>query len=82
MRVWAEGGTPRTLKYRENKTARGSFNTPDGSGTLAINVMGKTSYGGYMSGDMAELIIYTRQLSDAELDQLYDEYLKPKYGLP
>jgi len=69
-----------TVWYRENKTARGTTTHP---GVFGITHMGQgINIGAIMKGDIAEAIAYTAHRSDAEVDNLYDNYLKAKWGLP
>jgi len=37
---------------------------------------------GPLNGDVAEVLIFPSFLSDADCDSIYDNYFKPKYGLP
>ena len=64
--------------------------TPASTGVAPINTNGNTTVGGYtaaptgfhsFAGDIAELIVYNRALSDTER-QTVEEYLRLKYGIP
>lgn len=80
MITWRTNGSTDVTSFRENKTARSSGGT--GNSSLILNRIGRTSFGGFANWDYGEIIIYSRLLSDAELDALYDNYLQPKWGLP
>lgn len=61
------------VDFRENLTSRGS--------DVAAGAWAPTQIG-FFSGqdiDMGELMIYNTTLSEANLDQLYNEYLKPRW---
>jgi len=77
MLVWRRNGS--TLSFRCNKTA---CSTGTDSNSFALNRIGTTNFGAFMQGDVGELIIYSAHRSDAECDNLYDNYLKAKFGLP
>ncbi len=69
---------------RENKTDRTS-GSPTDTGSFILNQFGGSD--GVTSptrfvGLMCEAMIYNTLLSDANMDTLYDQYLKPKWGLP
>jgi len=56
--------------------------------TPAISISGSSSsaglglaYEGFFAGDVAEVLVYNRVLSDAELQSL-DQYLRNRYNLP
>lgn len=72
--------TGATLSFRENKTSRGT-----GSNGLdfIVDRMGITSpVFSELAGDIGEAVIYSDNRSDAEVDNLYDNYFKTKWGLP
>lgn len=68
--------TGTTVSFRENKTARGSFVYGAGA-NVTFNQIGSSSLGGGI--DLGELLIYNQLLSDADVDALYDQYLKPRW---
>jgi len=75
-----------TMTFRINNTAYG---TPSAAHIISygtsvdINQMGKwrSPAGDYLKGDIAEAAVYNRVLTDTELDTLYTDYFKLKYGL-
>jgi hypothetical protein len=72
--------TARRDEWRENKTPRG------GSAPISevrFDLIGSRAQGvgGFLNGYIAEIVIYPTRLSDANVDQLYDEYFSPKYGI-
>jgi hypothetical protein len=64
-----------TVSFRENKTSRGSFSYS--SANFDVVEIGGAADGGNI--DLAELLIYNVAVSDANLDDLYDNYLKPRW---
>jgi hypothetical protein len=77
MTTWRRSGS--TVSIRENKTAR---NSGTNSGSTTINRIGSGAFTTTANGDLGELTVYTSNLSDANVDQLYDEYFKARWGLP
>jgi len=77
---WRRTGT--ALKFRENITNR--TGTPTATSlTFTLDRMGITNpVFSMLAGDIAEAIIYTAYRTDAEVDNLYTNYLKAKWGLP
>jgi hypothetical protein len=76
--------TGNNITIRENKTDRsnGSFAS---SAAFPMDTIGTTDSGGTvvpLKGDIGEIIIYSAYRSDAECDNLYDNFLKTKWGLP
>lgn len=64
-----------SVTFRENKTNKGGGNE---AGLWTTFEIGSITYGGNLN--LAELIIYKGTVvSDADLDKLYDEYLKPRW---
>ena len=63
-----------SVTFRENKTARGGGTEAPG---FLVTEIGSNINGSQI--DHGELMIWTSVLSDADLDQLYDEYLKPRW---
>ena len=63
-----------SVKLRQNKTSVG---TGTETGTFTWNEIGTSSIGTFM--DLGELILYNTSLSDADMDSLYDNYLKPRW---
>lgn len=62
------------VTFRQNKTARGGGVVP---GNWTVSQIGNSTLGGNI--DLGEILIWTTVLSDADLDLLYDEYLKPRW---
>ncbi len=73
--------TGTTVSFRDNKTAMGT-GTAGASTTYNQNGLNSGGAGAGMTGDIGELILFNRFVSDAELDQWYDGYFKPRWGLP
>ena len=69
--------------YRENKVARGSV---AGGGTAVTwNQIGASEIqpeGFHFNGYLFEVCLWTGALTDAQLDDLYDNYFKPRWTLP
>lgn len=76
MVVWRRSGT--TVSFRENKTAR---NSGSNGGSFTYNQFGFSQFVGGI-GDCGEIMVYDQALSDADLDQLYDDYAKLRWPLP
>jgi hypothetical protein len=68
--------------FRENKTAQGTWSEGALFLDTIIDQIGATSFGGFASGDFAEICVYTSMLSTVDCDSLYDNYFKPRWGLP
>lgn len=77
MLVYRRSGS--TISFRENKTSRGTGTDSD---PYLLDLMGSLNAFSYWKGDVAEIFMYSAHRSDAECDNLYDIYLKPKWGLP
>lgn len=72
--------TGQAIDYRQNKFTRvGSGNS--GLRTTKFGTMGNLigSGGGAGDVDFGEIIVYSAYRTDGELDQLYDNYLKPRW---
>ena len=69
------------INFRENKTDLGSTNTaPLVSIVLEFNRFGVWFQASpTFKGDVAEIIVFEGDLSDADCDAIYDKYLKCKY---
>jgi len=76
MMTWRRSGVG--IYFRENKTDR-TTGGPSNASTFTINQMSKFDL---LAGDIGEAMIYSAYRSDAECDNLYDNYLKAKWGLP
>lgn len=75
MKVWQRSGI--AMKFYENLTDQ-SLGANDGS-SFSLSTIGKTSFGGFMPGDLLALGICTAAVSAMDLASLYTDYLKPKY---
>ena len=64
-----------TVSFKENKVARGSFASSAAAWTV-VQLGNSTLSANMLFG---EILIYNTALSDADLDSLYDDYLKPKF---
>lgn len=81
MSTWRRNGGTSGLRYRDNKTDRTPAQS-DGS-SFTLEWMGSYWFGSpYFTGDVGELLVYKNNLSDADVDNLYDNYFKSKWGLP
>lgn len=69
------------VQFRENKTARGAGAAGDSNYTWTIKVVGN-SLENFPNMDMAELLVWNHYLTNTDMDNLYDNYLKPRWGLP
>lgn len=69
------------VAFRENKTDRGAGGAGNSNYTWTIKVIGN-SLENFPNMDMAELCVWNSHLSDTDMDNLYDNYLKPRWGLP
>ena len=70
-----------TVSFRENITAKGGSGT---TGAIDATTLGARSNASlnFLKGDIAEVLIYTTEVSNTDCDTIYNSYLKPKYGLP
>lgn len=72
-------GSMKTLRFngftRINEAATGNLGL---SGALTVGARSSNDF--YYSGDIAEVLIYNRALTDSEVDEV-EEYLATKYGL-
>lgn len=68
-----------TMTFRENKTARGTGGSANYQ--WQINRI-SNAVENWFFGDMAELLVWNFCLSDVDMDNLYENYLKPRWGLP
>lgn len=66
-----------TVNFRQDKVDRGAPGTGPGAAGFLVTEIGSNINGSNM--DLGELMIWNTVLSDADLDQLYDEYLKPRW---
>lgn len=80
MATWRRSGT--TVSFRENKTDRGSGTN---GGAFTMNQIGASQFVGGI-GDLGEIVFYPVFISDAGIDNLYDNYYKhaptPNWPLP
>ncbi len=76
MMTWRRSGT--TVSFRENKTAR---NYGTNGGAFTLNRIGASQFVGGI-GDLGEIVYYTIALTDLQVDLLYDNYFKNRWGLP
>jgi hypothetical protein len=77
MICWYQRKSPGSSSFYENKTARGG--APFGVMQAAVNVIGRTSYGGYTPAAISEICIWSGSLSSTDITNLYDNYFKPLY---
>jgi hypothetical protein len=76
---WRRSDAFGSILFRDNKISVASGgNDP---GVADINQVG-LSFGLFTNGNVAEICIYTASHSDADLDALYDNYFRPRWGLP
>lgn len=69
--------------FRENKLFRDDFAFSSATAPIEYDVIGNTFFAGSeYNGYIAEICIWTALHSDADLDTLYDQYFKPRWGLP
>lgn len=78
---WRRDGAG-NVSFREENISRGTL--ADGGGEIAFTLtnMGSTSFGAYISAFIGEACIYTQRHTDSDLDSLYTQYFKPRFGLP
>lgn len=71
------------IDFRENKTTRGTNMGPAG-GVCTYNRIGRAFYGAGSTPNVeyGELVGYSGELTNAQIDNLYDTYFKPRWGLP
>lgn len=78
--TWRRSGIALTL--RENKTDRTS-GSPTTNLTYTLDRMGITNpVFSQLNGDLGEVIVYSAFRNNTEVDNIYDNYLKAKWGLP
>lgn len=81
MIVWRRSGGS-GISFRENKTDKSPLAPPDSNaGGFTLNRIGMSQFVGG-SGDVGEICMYDNAVSNAQLDQLYDDYMKARWGLP
>lgn len=79
MLTWRRNGGVCT--WRENTTSA-SIAADSGDATPQFNAFGRASFGGFLDGDIGEMVAYDNELSDANLDSLYNDYFKARWSLP
>jgi hypothetical protein len=79
MMTWRR--TTAAITYRENKTAIAAA-AGTNSHILTIDRIGSNPFTGFFIGFYAEITVWNTVLSDANLDNLYDNYFKPRWSLP
>jgi uncharacterized protein (DUF2141 family) len=77
---FAQQGPTLTHYLAGQANGSGQLTAKRGDGGKALKIGSREDFVTKMKGDIAELVIYDRALSDAERTQLVD-YLKNKYGL-
>jgi len=82
LKMYAFRRSGGTVSFRENKTARGTG--ADANAYLITQIFISSGAGGTnaLAGLVGELVIYTAHLSDSDIDNLYDNYLASRWGLP
>lgn len=70
-----------TVSFLENLTPQGSGTE---AGSFTVNQVGNSTGagGGSPRGFFAEIVIYTNFVSDGSITNLYNNYFKPRWGLP
>jgi hypothetical protein len=83
LMVWRrDSASSGAMTFRENGTNR-TTGSPTSGATFVVDRMGVTSsVFSQLTGDVGEAIIYNAFRTDAEVDNLYTNYLKAKWGLP
>lgn len=71
--------TGNQCQFRENATSRNV--STDGT-AFQLNRMSFVSFAEVWTGDICEACIYTAYRTDGEVDSLYNNYFKLKWGLP
>jgi len=83
MSSWRRTGI--LIKHRENKTDRTGVtpsNPPTDGSAWTANSMGHYWAALFLAGDVGEVLVYNAYLQDFQMDALYTDYFKPKWGLP
>lgn len=75
--VWRRSGN--TVTFRQNKTSRGSGSE---AGVLRLDSVCNNTFLSSGRGDLGEVVMYDQHRSDSEVDQLYDQWFKPRWALP
>lgn len=68
-----------------NNLTQATFATSQWSGRFnaaVIGASGASAGDGFFTGQMAEVLVYNRALSDSEMAFIYRRYLRPKWNLP
>lgn len=65
-----------TMRLDGSIVARNNGNTPSFAGNTFL--LGRNAYGNYFAGDVAEMLIFSRALSDNDR-QIWEHYLNAKY---
>lgn len=77
MTTWRRSGT--TFSWRQNKTARSTAS--EAVQTLRINTICNNPFLSSGRGDAGEIVFYTAHRSDAEVDQLFDQWFQSRWAL-
>lgn len=77
--IWKRVDTSGSINFRENKLSVPSPGSDPGQADM--NQVSGT-FGLFTNGNVAEICVWAASQSDADLDTLYDNYFKPRWGLP
>lgn len=75
--VWIRSGG--VVTFWENSA---SFGSGSNSGTFITNIIGNDDGGPLNTCYVGNILMYSTAMSDAQYSILYNEYLKPRFGLP
>lgn len=81
MNGWRRDGAG-FIYFREQNIDRGTIGDAGGEISFTLTNMGSTSFGGYISGFIGEACIYSQKHTDFDVDALYTNYFKSRWGLP
>jgi hypothetical protein len=79
--TWRSEDAVGSIFFRDGKidvTAGGNT----GAVSLSINTMSDPQFGLHINGYIAEVCIWSQNQINADMDALYDNYFKPRWGLP
>lgn len=81
MYIWRRTGDDSSQFRFDNTAITGTLTNGTGQ-TITWNRIGYVSYVQTFYGYLGEVIVYTNFLSNTDCDSLYNNYLKPRWGLP
>lgn len=79
MNVWRRNAGTTTVDFFENAV---NFAGAATVGTASFDTIGAQAVAGAIDMDIGEIVIFDTYKTDLEVQDLYNNYFKPKFGLP